>query len=145
MTINGHWQAPFDIYPDDWFGFTYLITNTVNGKKYTGKKQFHYYVRKKVAGRTNRKRITIKSDWETYTGSSKTLNNDIQIFGKEFFRFEIISLHETKASLYYREIENIIKRDALRSNQYYNKAMGSVKFVPPYPTPREYIYDTESV
>ena len=53
----------------DNYGFVYLITNTVNGRKYIGKKFFYSSKTKQVKGK--KKRYKVFSDWQTYYGSSE--------------------------------------------------------------------------
>ena len=75
----------------DKFGFVYIITNTKTTKAYVGCKQ--YFMGKKKT----------PSKWETYTGSSKYLNEDIEKDGKEHFTFEVIAEYKNKRSLRYYE------------------------------------------
>ena len=49
-------------------GFIYITTNTVNNKKYIGKKYYQYRGGK-------------RSYWEHYLGSSKLLKEDIESIG----------------------------------------------------------------
>src|SRR6202020_415823 len=101
----GHWEfhKEFDI--DNWVGFIYKITDLVTQKEYIGKKFFFSTLRKKGKGRINRKVIRKESVWKKYTSSSRELNAQIIRLGKDKFKFEILSLHETKSSLAYREVE----------------------------------------
>jgi len=133
----GHWEfdSEFDI--NDWFGFIYRITNKTTGREYVGKKQFFALRTKAVAGRKNRKHFKKESDWKKYTGSSINLNDDIERLGKENFKFEIVSLHKTKGSLHYREVEIQVFDNVLREKlpsgerKYYNGHIAAVKFIPP--------------
>ena len=87
------------------YSFVYVITNTVNGKKYVGKK-FLWAKRTlpPLKGKT-RKRVVIKpSDWENYYGSCKPLLADIEKFGKDAFKREIIGLHPDKREANYHEL-----------------------------------------
>ena len=135
----------FDI--KDFHGFCYLIINKQTGQKYIGKKSFWSVRRVKVKDRKNRKIIRKESDWKTYTGSSRWLNEDIDQYGIDNFEFIMLSMHESKAALSYREIELQIKLDVLRaklddgSPMYYNRQiLGSIKFIPPDATPKELKY-----
>ncbi len=134
---KGHWDydEPLDV--DKWFGFIYCITNLENKRCYIGRKQFHYYLKKKVKGRKNRKHTKVNSNWKTYTGSNKKLNEHIEEQGIENFKFEILTLHTTRGSLHYAEVETLVKKDTLRktlkdgTRKYYNRSIPSVKFIPP--------------
>ena len=83
------------------FGFVYIITNTKTTKAYVGCKQYFM----------GKKKIPYK--WETYTGSSKYLNEDIEKIGKEHFTFEVIAEYKNKRSLRYYEAYYQIKWDVL--------------------------------
>ena len=110
----GHWEnLPVDFEPDRWFGFVYQITHRETGRKYIGKKQLHQYTRKKVAGRKNRKRVVKESKWKSYTGSCDELNQDIEEYGKENFKFEVLKLCKTRGELTFSEVEYQIKNDVL--------------------------------
>lgn len=137
---TGHWNFHIEFDIEQWHGFIYRISNTITGQQYIGKKAFHSVTRRKVKGKKNRKVIKKESKWREYTGSSTHLNADIEKYGKENFLFEIESLHQTKASLYYAEVEKQVKENVLREkikdgiNKYYNRQIGSVKFMPPEET-----------
>ena len=109
----------------DKFGFVYLITNTQTEKAYVGCKQ--YYI-----GKTKK-----KMKWETYTGSSKYLNADIEKDGKEKFKFEVIAEYKNKRSLRYYEAYYQMKWDVLTATMkdsddpaFYNSYVGG-KFYRP--------------
>jgi len=61
----------------DPYGFIYITTNLVNGKKYIGQKKF---IRQ----------------WEYYLGSGRHLKNAINKYGKENFIREIIAIAYSK-------------------------------------------------
>ncbi len=137
MAYYGHWYYPGDINEDEWFGFVYRIINKANGRHYIGKKQFKSYLRKKVKNRTNRKKVIKESNWKEYIGSSKSLCKDIETLGMKNFEFYIESLHKTRGSLYYAEVERQITENVLRETlsngerKYYNGHIGAIKFLPP--------------
>tara|TARA_R110001599_G_scaffold67850_3_gene191322 strand:+ start:8074 stop:8520 length:447 start_codon:yes stop_codon:yes gene_type:complete len=115
--------------PEGFFGFVYLITNTINGRKYIGRKYFGTSRRVKVKGKTRRKIVRKESDWRSYVGSSKTVTADIEKFDISKFKFEILFLGETKGQVNYME-ENIQhKSDVMIRSDYYNDCVGSRKFV----------------
>ena len=114
--------------PDsDKFGFVYIITNLRNGKAYIGCKQYIFYTRLREK----------ESDWRTYTGSSKLLNEDIEKIGKKHFKFEAIAEYKNKRSLRYYELYYQMKYNVLAAtlegseeHAYYNSRVGG-KFYRP--------------
>lgn len=127
----GHWDVPSDFDINDHFGFVYVITNKATGKKYIGQKQFWNAIKKPpLKGRKNKRHSQKESNWKTYTGSSKELNSDIEIIGKDMFDFKIIEFHGSKWELSYAEYKKIITEDALPRNDYYNQFLGKVGKVP---------------
>ena len=108
------------------FRSVYKITNLTNGKFYIGKKFFWYNKKKKLTkkqlaeqtgpGRKSTTEIVkVESDWKTYWGSSKELNNDIKELGSEHFECIILQLCKTKKELTYFEIHHQCKSDVLLS------------------------------
>lgn len=106
----------------DYFGFVYLITNTLNGKKYIGRKNLYFY--RKPRGK--KKKVKQESDWMKYYGSSDELKEDIKIYGKNIFKREILSLHKTQGKLNFEETRqlflNNVLTEALENGEpaYYN-------------------------
>jgi len=99
--------------PEGFFGFVYLITNKITGRKYIGKKQFNSYRSKKVKDKKRRKRYVLESDWREYWGSCEELLKDIEALGEDSFKREIVKLCKTKGELTYSEVELQIKADVL--------------------------------
>ena len=117
---TGHWKV-YGPVPEEAFGFIYEIVNITNGKKYIGKKQIVRKVKRPpLKGRKNKRCILKESDWKTYTGSCRELNEDIQTLGKENFAFTILKICYNKWELAYREAELQFKHGVLLSDEYYN-------------------------
>lgn len=118
----GHWiLAEGVILTEDTFGFIYEITNTINQKKYIGKKQCKSKLKRKPLKGKKNKRIEIKeSDWREYTSSSDNLNGDIEMYGKDKFRFKILKTCGSKWELAYFEIKEQLEREVLLRDDYYN-------------------------
>ena len=142
--IYGHWIFNVEFELQDWFGFIYKITELDTNREYIGKKQFFNINRKIVKGKKNRKTVISESNWRVYTGSSVHLNLQISEKGKDNYQFEILSLHQTKGSLHYAEVEYQITNNVLRevlddgvTKRYFNRAVCGVKFIPPALTPDE--------
>lgn len=100
------------------YGFVYIITNTVSGRKYIGKKFFYSMRTKQVKGK--KKKIKVPSDWQTYYGSSDSLKQDVLQLGYENFNREIIHLCRSKGECGYLEAKEQFIRGALESDNYYN-------------------------
>ena len=126
--MKHHWKGRKPN-PNEYFGFVYLITNLKDGRMYIGKKQYKRWSKRKIVGNNN---------WEFYTGSSKDLNKDIKVHGKENFEFKIIKNYKTRGGLTYGEVNTQHKKDVLTKRHpddpelrlYYNKMIGSIKFIP---------------
>jgi hypothetical protein len=113
--------------PEDCVGYVYIITNTVSGRRYIGKKlakfsKTKYKTVKLKNGKKKRKKIRskIESDWQTYYGSSKELLKDIELLGKANFTREILHYCGSRAQTSYLELKEQVDRKVLESNDYYN-------------------------
>lgn len=113
--------------PEDCVGFVYLITCTVSGRKYIGKKlakfsKTTYKTIKLKNGKKKRKKIRgkIESDWRNYYGSSPNLTIDIEKLGKDNFTREILHYCKSKAHTSYLEAKEQFDRKVLESDDYYN-------------------------
>ena len=113
--------------PEDCVGFVYLITNTISGRMYIGKKLAKFskttYKTVKLKNGTKKKkkiRSKIDSDWQTYYGSSPELTQDVTQLGIENFHREILFYCKSKAECSYIEAREQFARRVLESNDYYN-------------------------
>jgi hypothetical protein len=113
--------------PEDCVGFVYLITNSVTGRKYIGKKlakfaKTSYKVVKQKNGIKKKKKIRTKvdSDWRDYYGSSDELSKDVTTLGKENFTREILHYCTSKAHTSYIEAKEQFDRKVLETTDYYN-------------------------
>lgn len=120
----GHWQLADGLETKEGaFGFIYIITNNALTvpKKYIGKKQCVSKIKRKPLKGKKRNRLDQKeSDWKTYTGSSKELNEDIQKYGKENFTFTILEWCNSKFELGYKEIKLQLLHDVILKEEFYN-------------------------
>jgi hypothetical protein len=113
--------------PDDCVGFVYLITNTISGRKYIGKKlaKFSKTTTKTVKlknGTKKKKKVRSKidSDWQTYYGSSPELTKDVVALGTENFSREILFYCKSKSECSYIEAREQFTHRVLESADYYN-------------------------
>ena len=118
---------PVETLPEDCVGFVYLITNTLTGRKYIGKKlakfsKTTYKVVKLKNGNKKKKKIRSKidSDWQLYYGSSPELTKDIELLGIENFSREILYYCKSKSECSYIEAREQFARRVLESDDYYN-------------------------
>ena len=102
----------------DYVGFVYNITNLTTGKKYIGKKLFKKTKTKQVKGK--KKRVKVSSDWQTYYGSNKELQEDVQSLGIHNFKREILRLCKTKGECNYWEAKYQFENDVLLKDEWYN-------------------------
>jgi hypothetical protein len=120
-------NEPVEQLPTDCVGFVYVITNTVSGRMYVGKKlsrfkTTRYKMHTQKNGKKIRKKIrgAVASDWQEYYGSSEQLNRDVESLGRDQFRREILYYCCSKAECNYIEAREQFSRKVLESDQYYN-------------------------
>lgn len=117
-----NWKYKLDDFAEemigDNYGFVYLITNRLTGRKYIGKKFFYSSKTKVVKGK--KKRFKVSSDWKTYYGSSAEVTKDVLQLGQENFDREIIYLCKSKGECGYLEAKEQFVKGALESDDYYN-------------------------
>jgi len=116
-----------EVLPEECVGFVYLITNTLTGRKYIGKKLAKFskttYKTVKLKNGTKKKkkiRSKIDSDWRDYYGSSPALTADVTALGTANFTREILFYCNSKAECSYIEAREQFSRRVLESNDYYN-------------------------
>lgn len=91
----------------DIYGFIYITTNMVNGKKYIGQKK-----------------IDNEGKYKKYLGSGQTLKKALKKYGKDNFEREIVAFAYSKDELNNLEIDFINYHNATHSDNYYNIAYG---------------------
>lgn len=103
---------------DEYYGFVYLIENLTTGEKYIGRKYFTQAGYKQVKGK--RKKVRKESDWKDYYGSSPSLKEDVEKFGKDNFKRTILRFCKTRGECSYFETKYIFDHDAILKDEYYN-------------------------
>ncbi len=133
----GHWSidkvGEFDI--NDWFGFVYEVVCVEDGRSYLGKKNFFFRrTLPPLKGKKRKRKKVFESDWKEYTSSSKILNEDIDLKGKDKFEFHILWLCSGKGELSFLEVDLQHKRNVLFEKldngdyRYYNKTIAHKHF-----------------
>lgn len=112
-------NEPLEEIPEGYMAFVYCITNTVDGRRYIGKKLFKFTRSTKKKGKKVKKQVD--SDWKDYYGSNKELLGDVEALGKKDFTREILHLCKSKGEASYLEAKEQFARDALISENYYNE------------------------
>ena len=101
--------------------FVYIITNLIDNKRYIGKKIFTSIRRKKVKGKTRRKKVQKESDWKSYYGSNSRLLEDIEKLGRDKFEREIVKLCKTRGTASYWEAKLQMQHEVLeKPDDFYN-------------------------
>jgi hypothetical protein len=72
---------------------------------------------RKVKGKT--RRTSFESDWESYYSSHEGIKSQAKLTPERYER-EILHLCRTRGETNWKEVEEIIKRDALWSEEYLN-------------------------
>jgi hypothetical protein len=130
--MENKWLYSEEFDPQDYFGFVYKITNLTNSKFYIGKKYFYHTSNVKLGkkelaalpvtrGRKSTTKQVIKeSDWRSYWGSSKELQQDVKELGAEMFECVILKLCRDKKELTYYELHYQCTNECLLSYNSYN-------------------------
>jgi hypothetical protein len=111
-------SSPFEEIPETAYGYVYLITNTITGRKYIGKKLFWFRKTKVLKGK--KKRIKVESDWRDYWSSSDEVKKDVDALGTDKFIREILHICPNKGSCNYLEAREQMDRRVLETEDYYN-------------------------
>lgn len=104
--------------PDKSIGFLYVITNTVNGVKYLGKKLLIKPKYKVVKGK--KKKFYVENDWRDYWGSSPYLLKEMEDTGREKYIREILMFATGRGLLNYMEESLQYRLQVLESDKWFN-------------------------
>lgn len=116
---------PYTQTPEEYQGFVYEITNTTNGMKYIGKKNFWRTIKRKpLKGKSNRRHSRVESDWQGYYGSNKTLQHNVETLGPDHFERKILVLCANKNQMSYFEMRFQMDFEVLFRDDYYNEYIG---------------------
>lgn len=94
------------------YGFIYVTTNLINGKKYIGQKK-----------------IDKRNKWKFYLGSGVALKIGIKKYGKKNFHREIIDVAFNKKQLNYLEKYYTVLFNSVKSEDWYNMCYGGCVYI----------------
>ncbi len=117
-------------FPEDTFGFIYIVKHVPTGVCYIGKKVLYHNVKKKLTkkelaeqtgpGRKSATKVVAKeSDWKTYYGSAKPILELIKGGKQEEFTREILKLVPNKKLLTYYECKFLFQYGVLEHPEGY--------------------------
>lgn len=89
------------------YGFIYVTTNNINGKKYLGQKKIDEY-----------------GKWRNYLGSGRAFKKALEKYGKENFSREIIDVGYSPEELNKLEENYTRKLNCIEDRNYYNLVHG---------------------
>ena len=123
-------------FPDNTYGFVYIVTHKPTGKSYIGKKILQFTTKVKlgkkelanlqgVVGRRPSYKLTVKeSDWKTYYGSAKPILEMLKEGEHDNFTREIIQFVSNKKLLTYYEGKYLFKYSVLEHPlEYFNDSI----------------------
>ncbi len=87
------------------YGFIYVTTNMINGKRYLGRRKF-------------------SEDWRWYYGSGAIFKKAMKKYGKENFKRDIIDIAYSEDELNQKEYEYSIFFNVVESDDWYNLVYG---------------------
>lgn len=119
-------NSPYETVPEEYQGFVYKITELDTGKMYIGKKFFWAPKTLPVTKTRKRKvRTKVESDWKTYFGSSKEVQDRVKQNGEQSYKREILHLCKTKGDCSYWELYEQMSNHVLLNDNYYNEFVGA--------------------
>lgn len=119
-------EEPYDISPEEYQGFVYKITELDTNKKYIGKK-FFWSPKTLPITKTRKRRVKtrVESDWKSYFGSSKEVQERVKQNGEGLYKREILHLCKTKGDCSYWELYEQMINHVLLNDDYYNEFVGA--------------------
>ena len=115
----------YDETPEEYQGFVYMITELDTDKKYIGKKFFWKPKTLPITKKRKRRvKTRVESDWRKYYGSSKEVQQLLEMKGSDNFKRVILRLCKTKGECSYFEAKYQFDNDVLLRDDYYNEFIG---------------------
>ena len=107
--------------PKGVFGFIYVVTHVISGKKYIGKKQLMTTrTLPPLKGERKKRKVIKEGSWKTYYGSQKEIKELVASSTPEDFHREVLRYCFTKKELTYRELEEQVLHRVLEDDDFLN-------------------------
>ena len=118
---NGHWDFPEQMGGPEYFGFIYLIEDTLHDKFYIGCKRYRSEAKDNKGG---------DSGWRTYVSSSKNIAGAIAERGdKSSFRFYCLEQYKIRGTIGWAETWSLCRAEVLsNSAKWYNGLIQKVSW-----------------
>lgn len=111
----------FEEIPEGAVSFVYVITDTVTGIGYIGKKSF-WSTSCQIQPNGRKKNTTVESDWRKYYSSNNTILSLVKGGNGSRFRREILHICKTKGTATYLEAKEQFLRGVLEEpDKWYNQ------------------------
>jgi hypothetical protein len=109
--------------PADAVGFVYCIYRNDTCKTYIGKKTLVKSItRPPLKGKTRKRRSKVESDWRTYWGSNKPLQDEVAELGEDKFTRQVLRVCYSKSEMSYYEAKYQFEYDVLlKPEEFYNE------------------------
>ena len=108
-TYKTHKIGDITQFPENTFGFVYIVTHKPSGKSYIGKKEVGKKELEKLQGVVGRrpafKLVVKESDWKNYYGSQKDIKQLLLEGKKDEFERTILKMCPSKKTLTYFEVK----------------------------------------
>lgn len=105
----------------DFSGFVYIIRDRESNRAYIGKKTFWFRTTLPPLKGTKRKRKkVVESDWQSYYGSNKAIQQLVAKHGQDRFSREILHLCRSSSEMSYLEAKLQFEHDVLLDDSFFN-------------------------
>ena len=104
-------------FPDNTFGFVYMVTDQQTNDKYIGKKVLYFNrTLPPLKGQKRKRKKIVESDWKNYYGSYVKIKNLIKEGKEGRFKREILKICFSKKELTYYETKFLFIYEVLENS-----------------------------
>lgn len=103
-------------FPDNTFGFVYMVTDQQTNDRYIGKKVLYFNrTLPPLKGQKRKRKKIVESDWKNYYGSHLKIKNLIKEGKEDRFKREILKICFSKKELTYYETKFLFIYEVLEN------------------------------